>query len=128
MRTRRAAKALTALALAGSVAAFGATDAFAASNWQKDWTSNGAKVQYTPAYHVGKGKHFLHLSIKGNGKTTFTAELYKKVKGKDPKIQSFTHKDKYVEWYANWKQMSAGDYYIALKYPKKGKKVHGGVQ
>ena len=101
-----------------------AADAFA---WQTKWTTSG-KTQTSKVGHVSKGKHFLHVGITGNGKSTFSARLYKKAKGKDPLIQTLKGKDNGASWMANYQKLSAGTYYFTFNYPKKGKKAFGGVQ
>ncbi|UFQ15561.1 MULTISPECIES: hypothetical protein [Streptomyces] len=128
MRNHRIAQSLVAVACATGVTLGVAGPSYAAGTWHKKWTTNGKSSQHSKAYHVSKGKHFLHFGIKGNGRTKFTATLYKKVKGKDPVIQRLKNKPaKNVEWMADWKSMSAGEYYISWKYPKKGHKAFGGV-
>lgn len=120
-------KPTKAAAIAVMVAALGfggAADAFA---WQTHWKTSGKK-QTSKAAHVSKGKHFLHVGVSGNGKTRFTAKLYKKVKGKDPLIQTVKGKDSGQDWMGKYKKLSAGTYYFTFSYPKKGKKAFGGVQ
>ncbi|MFJ6751149.1 MULTISPECIES: hypothetical protein [unclassified Streptomyces] len=125
MANHRIAKGVGATALALTIGLGGAGDALA---WQHSYKTTGNKTQTTGAHHVKKGKRFLTVCIKGNGRTTFTATAYKKVKGKDPKVFSMRHKDKYVCWLTDFKKVSAGKYYVVLKYPKKGKKVDIGVR
>jgi hypothetical protein len=125
MIKQRFAKAAGVGAMALALGLGSAGDALA---WQTSFTSNGKASQSSPVRSVKKGKHFLNVCIKGNGKTKFTAELYKQVKGKDPLIQKLSGKDSNVCWMAPFKQMSAGKYYFTVHYPKKGKKVSGGVQ
>jgi hypothetical protein len=124
VQARRASKAVGVAAMVVALGIGSTAEAFA---WQTQWTTNGKK-QTSKARHVSKGKHFLHAGVYGSGRTKFTAKLYKKVKGKDPLIQTVKGKDNGQDWFADFKKMSAGKYYFTFQYPKKGKKAFGGVQ
>lgn len=124
MQARRASKTAVVAAMVAALGIGGAADAFA---WQTNWTTSGKK-QTSKAAHVSKGKHFLHVGVSSNGKTGFTAKLYKKAKGKDPLVQTVHGKDNGQEWMGNYKKLSAGTYYFTFSYSKKGKKAFGGVQ
>ncbi|MFE0187288.1 hypothetical protein [Streptomyces sp. NPDC059008] len=130
MKASAIAKSAGVLSVAAALSLGAATSSFAADRWQDSWTTNGG-TQTTAAHHVSKGKHFLHMSIKGNGRHSFTAKAYKVVGGKgggnDKLIQTIKWKDNFTEYMADWKNYSEGSYYLVFSYGVKGKKAYGGI-